>query len=176
MVSYSIENDKKFQAALKRAREVTADLRVPLGLIARDFHRSQKAIFNLRGPGQYQDLAESTKLRLEEQGKPIYPMLVRSGTLERAASVSGARGNITRIHDNRVLYLGIEQALVPYAIFHQSDRPRKKLPQRKIIFIGPEAKKFANSDQVGRLERWLNILNSHVLKVLKQQGFDVGEV
>lgn len=54
-ISYSIRAEKAFQAQLKRAAMVTNDLRVPLRLIAIDFYKSQKAIFNLKGPGQYPD-------------------------------------------------------------------------------------------------------------------------
>jgi phage gpG-like protein len=176
MISYSIENDKKFQAALARAKAVTSDLRVPLNMIAKDFYRSQKAIWQLKGPGQYPDLAQFTKDKRIRELQPFYPILKRSGELQEAASTPGARGNVTRIYDNRVLTVGVEAAMVPYAIFHQSDKPRTKIPQRKFMFIGPEAKRFANSDQVGRLERWLNYLNYHVLQTLKKQGFDVGEI
>jgi len=176
MISYSIENDKKFQAAIERAKAVTNDLRVPLNLIAKDFYRSQKTIWQLKSPGQYPDLAQSTKDKRIKDLQPFYPILKRSGALEAAASTQGARGNVTRIFENRVLTMGVESAMLPYAVFHQSNRPRTKIPQRKFVFIGPEAKRFADSDQVGRLERWLNTLNSFVLKKLKQQGFDVGEV
>jgi phage gpG-like protein len=176
MISYSIDNDRRFRNGLERAKSATSDLRVPFTLIANDFYRSQRAIFNLKSPGQYPDLAASTKKQRDHDGQPYYPILVGvSGDLFRAASMRGADGNVTLI-GKQTLAMGVDARVIPYAIYHQSDKPRKKIPQRKFLFIGPEAKQFANSDQMGRLERWLNTLNSYVLKVMKQQGFDTGEV
>lgn len=175
-ISYSADNDRIFRGALERAEAAVSDLRIPLKLIANDFYRSQSAIFNLKGPGQYPDLANSTKKTLDRLGLPYYPMLVRSGELGSAASVQGARGNITQFIGNTRLQLGVDGKVIPYAIYHQSNAPRKKIPLRKFIFIGPEAPQFATSDQTGRLERWANILNSYVLQKMKQQGLPVGGI
>jgi len=57
---------------------------------------------------------------------------------------------------------------INYAIYHQSDKARFKIPLRKMLFIGPEST-FANDEQKGRLTRWLNILNDYVLKKLKTE-------
>lgn len=172
--SYSADNDRRFRLALDRAKAVTTDLRVPLALIAKDFYKSEKAIFQLQGPGQYPDLAKSTKIEKLAKKFPLYPILRRTGKLEEAATVQGGRGNITDFVGTDKLEMGVSNAVVPYAIFHQSNAARKRIPLRKFIFIGPEAKQFATSDQVGRLERWLNIMNSFVLQKMKQQGFPVG--
>lgn len=171
-VSYSADNDRIFAQGIARARQVTDDLRTPFQLIAADFYKSEKAIFQLSGPGQYPDLSESYKKKLKRLGIAIYPMLKRSGLLEEAATEPGSSGNVTVISKDN-LTMGIDGSVVRYAIYHQSNQPRRKLPQRKVIFIGPEAPQFANSDQVGRLERWLNIMNSFIMQKLKQQGFDV---
>jgi len=51
---------------------------------------------------------------------------------------------------------------VPYGKYHQSDLPRKRLPQRKFIFIdggkGDRSKDGVN----GRRERWINIIDTHI--------------
>lgn len=160
--SYEIDNDKKFQAALVRAKMVTDDLSVPLGLIAKDFYKSEKAIFMLKGPGQYPDLAASTKIQKERAGFSVYPILKRTGRLEGSVTNPQHPDAINQIINKRTLIIG---TTVPYGVYHQSDKPRTKIPLRKFLFIGPESS-FANSDQQGRVGRWLNILNSYVLRKL----------
>lgn len=171
--SYTVDNDKRFRRAMEAAAEVTEDLRVPFGLILRDFYRSQQAIFKLKGPGKYPPFKgpkDPKTGRTRYQSAKIkkvghdYPLLVRSGAL--AASLLGPsnRGSISKI-TNLSLTFG---TAIDYGIYHQSDAPRTKLPLRKFLFIGPEAPRFATSEQVGRLERWLNILNDHVVKQLNK--------
>jgi hypothetical protein len=167
--SYAVDNDRRFRDALARAYEQVGDLRLPFRLIAQDFYRSEKAIWQLSSPGQYPDLAESTKKDRRRRGQPLYPILRRSGALEAAATTQGGAGNITRVTKS-TLELGVDGGAIPYAIFHQSDRPRRKIPLRKYLFIGPEAPRFANSDQKGRLNRWLGMLNGYVAERLEQLG------
>lgn len=159
--SYIVDNDRLFQDALNRARAVTDDLRIPLTLISKDFYKSEKAIFQLGGPGKYKDLADSTKRQKEKAGFPIYPILKRKGRLAGSVTDPGHADAINRILNKTTLIIGTK---VPYGVFHQSDKPRKKIPLRKFLFIGPEAPRFATSDQMGRTERWLNIMNEFVLQ------------
>lgn len=168
-VSYSIENDQIFQKALADAKKVANDLRIPFTLIAADFYRSQKAIWQLKSPGQYPDLSESYKPKKLKKVGFLYPILKLNGYLETAASIQGGPGNITEIGKTE-LSMGVDEKVVPYAIYHQSDAPRKKIPLRKFLFIGPEAIRFANSEQQGRLERWLGILNGYITTSLVDSG------
>lgn len=159
--SYQVDNDGKFKRYLKYASEVSDDLRVPFGLILRDFYRSEKAIFKLKGPGQYPDFKNERSRKAKKRIAGFeYPLLVRTGKL--AASLlspdsEGSVANITKLS----LTFGTS---VEYGIYHQSDEPRAILPLRKFLFIGPEASRFANSDQQGRLERWLNYLNDFIIQ------------
>lgn len=168
-VSYSVDNDKRFQKALNEAREGITDLRIPFTLIAADFYRSQAAIFGLNGPGQYPDLSEAYKRRKQALVGFVYPILKKSGALEVAASVQKGPGNITTITPSE-LQMGVDGNTITYALFHQSDAPRSKIPLRKFLFIGPESK-FASNEQKGRLERWINILNENVAAIARQKGF-----
>ena len=165
--SYSVDNDRRFRNALARAQVEVTDLTIPLTLISKDFFKSQKAIWALKGPGQYPDLAKSTKKKREREGRPYYPILKRSGLLEKSMTDPRDANAIAEIVNKQGLILGTR---VSYGIFHQSDRGRKKIPLRKFLFIGPEAKKFATSDMMGRPERWLNIINSFILEKLKTVG------
>lgn len=177
IISYSVANDAAFRAALARARASVSDLRIPFALIARDFYRSQQAIFKLKTAGKYPDFKKGTrdekggvnsryaKAKLKAVGFQ-YPLLVRSGKLARSFGGPGAPSNITQI-EKLSLTMG---TTVEYGAYHQSDEDREVIPLRKFLFIGPEAQKFATSDQMGRLERWNNILNDQVLKSLKASG------
>jgi phage gpG-like protein len=169
--SYSVDNDKTFRNAVDRALKITDDLRIPFTLIAADFYRSQTAIWKLKGPGQYPDLSPNYKPRKLKKTGFIYPILKLNGFLETAASIQGGPGNITKI-GAKDLEMGVDEKAIPYAIFHQLGT--KKMPMRKFLFIGPEAIQFASSEQIGRLERWMGILNEFMAQKLKQSG--MGEV
>lgn len=160
--SYKIENDKAFYAAIERAKKVTSDLTIPLTLIAKDFYKSEKSIFMLKGPGQYDDLKPATKADKIRNGFSVYPILARTGRLGASVTNPTHPDAINQIVNRRTLIIGTS---VDYGVFHQSDRARKKIPLRKFLFIGPESR-FANSDQQGRLGRWMNIMNSFVMKKL----------
>lgn len=167
--SYSVDNDKAFRKALDKAAKISDDLRIPFTLIASDFYRSQRAIFSLKSPGQYPDLSDSYKPQKEKAVGFLYPILKRNGFLETAASVQNGPGNITQIGETELI-MGVDGGRVPYAIYHQSDSSRKKIPLRKFLFIGPEAKEFASSEQQGRLERWMGIIEGFLAQKLAQSG------
>lgn len=188
--SYTVDNDKRFRKAMENAAAVSQDLRVPFGLILRDFYKSEQSIFKLKGPGKYPEFKNSAratstggknnpngkrgteftatmspyqKYKLKRYGFD-YPLLVRTGAL--AASILGpnSKGSVSKI-TNLSLVFGTS---IAYGKYHQSDDPRKKVPLRKFLFIGPEASEFATSEQMGRLERWLNYINDHVVKTIQK--------
>lgn len=173
--SYIVDNDNKFRDGLKRASAACQDLRIPFGLILKDFYKSEAAIFKLKGPGLYPPFKgkkdETTGLTRYQAAKIKkvgfdYPLLVRSGLLANSLlgpNNSGSVSSITKLS----LTFGTS---VKYGIYHQSDEPRSKIPLRKFLFIGPEAPRFATSDQMGRLERWLNILNDYVIRQVNKAG------
>lgn len=178
-MSYSIANDRAFKNALDRVSKASQDLRVPFGLISADFYRSQQAIFSLQTAGQYPDfqgpkVGETGKTRYQLYKKDKYgreyPLLVASGALSNSVLGPNNKGSINKITP---LSLTIGTS-ISYGIYHQSSKARKKIPLRKFIFIGPEAPRFATSEQKGRLQRWLNILNDHAIKAMKREGFKVG--
>ena len=74
-------------------------------------------------------------------------------------SATGAVYNVTK--DS--LVMGTE---IPYAIYHQSDRVRRTLPQRKIVFIsGGPADRSQDSNLSGRREAWLNIMDNYFFNI-----------
>lgn len=183
--SYSVDNDGRFKAALKEASKVSTDLRVPFGLILRDFYKSQAAIFKLKGPGQYPAFKNSVRVTpnkrsgsgFDQSKSPYqrakikavgfdYPLLVRSGALSNSLLGPNNKGSISLITKLSLAF----GTSIKYGIYHQSDAARKKIPLRKFLFIGPEAKQFATSDQMGRLKRWLMILDTHIAQQIKKAG------
>lgn len=188
--SYVLENDAAFSKTLSDASEVVSDLRVPFGLIGRDFYRSELAIFKLKGPGQYPAFKNSVRVagpgakpgtfgagfdveKSRYQQKKIkrygfdYPLLVASGRLAASITQPNAPDSVYQV-TKLSLTIG---TTVPYGIYHQSDAPRKKIPLRKFVFIGPEAPQFATSDQMGRLERWTGYIEDYAVKSFIKKGF-----
>lgn len=176
-IKYNIENKQAFNSVLKKAADQVSDLRFPLGEISRDFYKSERAIFLLKGPGGYTDLNKQYKKEKMRAVGFVYPILKRSGRLEKAATSPNAPGSINRI-GKKDLIIGasvMSKGKKPIDIVsvHDSDSDRKKIPQRKIIFIGPEVKAFHAKDRQnkgGRLTRWGFIVERYVQTVLKQQG------
>ena len=169
MITYEVDPGGAWQDAVDRAAKAASDLRVPFALIADDFYRTQRSIWQDSGPGRYPDLSPAYKKQKQKKVGFIYPILRANGYLEVAASVQGGAGNITQIEPQR-LTMGVDSDAIPYADYHQSDAPRSKIPLRKFVFYGPEAGRFADSEQVGRLDRWMKILDEFIMLQLKESG------
>lgn len=179
--SYEVENDKKLARALKTAAKRLGNIETPLRQIAADFRKSRKAIFGLKSPGQYPDLSSRPLNAFWEKDKRLrkiakeggykaykeakfgfaYPILKATGRLE---------GSLTqRTHPDHIERINIDEmeigTAVEYGVYHQSDAPRKRLPLRKFLFIGPEAPKFAKGDPLkGFPERALKTIEKYVLR------------
>lgn len=173
VTSYSVDNDKSFRKGLDEAVKICTDMRVPFGLILKDFYKSQQSIFKLKGPGKYPPFkgergtdgrTKYQRAKLKEVGFD-YPLLVRSGKLAASTLGPSNPGSVSKI-TNLSLVFGTS---VPYGIYHQSDDPRSEIPLRKFIFIGPEASRFASSEQAGRLNRWVGYINDHIARELAKK-------
>ncbi len=172
--SYSVDNDNRFRNSIAQASALCADLRVPFGLISADFYKSQQAIFKLKSAGKYPPFQGAINRKTghtQYQDAKIkkvgfdYPLLVRTGLLSNSVLGPSNQGSV---HSITPLSLTIGTS-IPYGIYHQSDKPRNKIPLRKFLFIGPEAPRFASSEQQGRAERWLGIMGSFIDKELKKR-------
>lgn len=183
--SYSIENDRLFKQAIDRALLEVNDLKLPFNQIAFDWYKSNKAMFLLKSAGKYPDFkgpkigqtwATGERARPDKRIRNPsmtayqdykfrkygfdYPLLKATSRLEK--SITDPKDAETIFYNTGTgLVLGSQ---VPYGIYHQSDAPRKKIPLRKFLFIGPEAPRFATTEQMGRPERWLNIINNYIVK------------
>lgn len=181
IISFIPDNDKAFINGLRRLKESTDDFRIPFGLIGKDFFKSNKIIFGLKGPGLYPPLGGfnpgekqkngKTKREIAEEKKKkrvgfAYPLLVgETKALSKSLLSENAPGS-EFFAGRQTLVMGTS---IEYAKFHQSDRtPRTKLPQRKMVFIsGGPAERSRDSRIAGRRERWLNIINDYIKQVTK---------
>lgn len=160
VTSYIVENDEDFKRALDRLSAATNDFRIPFGLISKEFYRSNKKIFQLQSAGKYPDLSEPYKRAKKRQVGFVYPILFRTGRLA-SSLINPSDPETVRVVTKKNLLLGTD---VPYTVFHQSDRPRSKLPQRKVVFIdGGPLESSVGASTSGRRETWLNILNQYIL-------------
>lgn len=191
-ISYRVEADQRFKKILDNANAVTKDLRPALKSIGADFYRSEKAIFQLKSPGQYPDFKGKTigegwsrnarPADVARRTRPYgatpyewfkvqklgagnqYPLLRFTGKLEKSVTSPNSPGSIYVLTPT-ALKLGTS---VEYGNYHQQDNPdmgSKKMPLRKFMFIGPESSRYSSDSLLtGRLERWLNIMNTFILR------------
>ena len=173
---WSIENNIAFQKKLDELGTATNDFRIPFRLVASDFYRSNRKLFTLQSAGLYQDLAPAsgqdgnptTTSNYKEQKKKqvgfIYPILVGK-TRDLSNSILG------RSHRYSLFFLGRKElqmgSTVPYGKYHQSDKTRGRIPQRKFVFIdGGPADKSNDSSINGRRERWISIIDTHLKQLV----------
>jgi len=163
-LQYAFDPDNEFVKKLEKAFEATQDLTIPLTLMAREWFKSNRSIFKLKGPGRYKDLSPKYKAFKESVIGQVYPILKFSGALEDSITNPKDPSAINFIINKNTLILGTK---VPYAIYHQSNEPRSKMPYRPFLFVGVE--QIAPQDiQQNRLKNWIKILDSYVSQKLEK--------
>lgn len=181
---WQIENQIEFTDALRRLAERVGDLRPIFRPIANDFYKGQRIIFGLKGPGKYQDLAPATgkagnptttsnykRRKLNLVGR-LYPILDLSGELKDSVL---SRNDPKAVFEMEKLSLVIGTE-VEHGIYHQSDEPRRVIPQRKFIFIdGGPRDQSRSSFVAGRRERWLNSINDYLSRVVRGRALGRNE-
>lgn len=152
--SYKVDPQQLFARSLADAQARVRDLSEPLSKIADDFYRSNRATFSKRGAGGYPDLTAAYKVSKRKQVGFVYPILVRSGALQRSATSRTDRNSFLEISDGNTISFGSK---LPYAQFVQEKRP--------FMFFGQEYPQIATAEQLGRIKRWSGILADYVLAV-----------
>jgi phage gpG-like protein len=164
--SYVVDPDRRFQEAIKRAKLVTQDLTIPLSLISKDWFKTNRVIFNLKGPGRYADLKEKTKQQKQKRTGFVYPILEATGRLSASITQPTDGSAISEIINKSSLVLGTK---VPYAGYLQFGT--KNMPARPMVFFGPESREWGTDKTFQiRTTQWLNILNSYILEKLGASG------
>lgn len=182
IISFIPENDEEFRKALEKMGESISDFRTPFELIGNHFYKGNRKIFALKSGGLYPPLGgfnniEKVKYRGEmmtrhkratliksEQVGFVYPVL-RGATKRLEGSLVSKSGSGTVYFAGRkTLVMGTS---VEYAKYHQSDQPRKTLPQRKVVFIdGGPAEGAKDAAISGRVQAWTNIIEDYVAQVI----------
>lgn len=140
-LEFSGELDKESVKLLKMKLDLfiakSEDL-TPVWQIAReDMRRDIKKVFETEGASmgeRWVGLSKNTIKDRKRKGFPPSPILVRTGTLRN--SLLGGSYGIDRITRQSWEY----GTNVPYAIYHQSRKPRHKLPRRAFLYISNKFK------------------------------------
>lgn len=176
-ISIVVDPDKKFQALIERAGKVTGDLTIPFTLITKDWFKSNKAIFSLKGKGKYADLSPAYKKQKMRAVKFIYPILKRSGLLATSLTEAGSTGSVSEIFttpSGQGLLLGTRvtnKEGAPYPIYLQrgtlNEDKSVKMPARPFVFIGAEQ----TDDKLNRRrEAWVKIFEKHIQDFLDREN------
>lgn len=156
--TYKVDPRGDFKRAIDQALTQVKDLTVPLKAVADDFYRSQPGLFRKTGAGGYEDLSPSYKLQKAAEVGFVYPVLRKSGALERSTTKGSDPNAIFRILGKSAVEIG---SRLPYAKFVQAKRP--------FVFIGPEVPSIATAEQRKRLPRWIGIVKQYVIDVTKRE-------
>lgn len=168
-IEMNIANAEAFNRTIIEAKRKVSDLSFPFSEIARDFRKSNKAQFKLKGSGQYTPLSEPYR-RAKKKKNYRAPILVG---LKKDGRISGRlRNSVTTKNDENVSIVTKDSltfgTTVPYAKYVQFGT--NKMPKRPFLYIGPEAPRSAPSIITGRLERATMIIEKHVEQQLGEAG------
>lgn len=128
--------------------EDVEDLTEPFNEIAEEYYQSMVRVFEREGAFEerqrWQDLSPAYA-RWKAENFPGRKILELTGRMKRAATIRGARENITEIRPKEMT-LGLS---TPYAVKHQ--KGLEGLPKRTIIELTSEQKK-----------RWVHIIHTYL--------------
>ncbi len=127
--------------AISRFADAVEDYRPIWPVIADDFYALETAQFASEGDegGIAWPALSPAYQEAKERRYPGKPILQRTGELEKSLT-SATDANAVHIAERKALTLGTR---VPYAIYHQSTRPRRRLPRRPEIVLTEDFKRDA---------------------------------
>ena len=107
---------------------------------------------------------ERAEMIKEEQLGFVFPLL-RGATKDLEKSLISKNGSGAVFFAGRqTMVMGTE---VEHAKFHQSDKVRKVLPQRKVVFIDGGPAEIAKDAVIsGRIQAWVKIMEDYVAQVI----------
>ena len=157
-----IAGEVQMDRGIARFSDGVADYRPIWGVIAEDFYETEKKQFKTEGaeggPYAWQFLSEKYAL-WKEVHYPGTRILERTGDLERSLTMAGDPNGVL-IEARKTLTLGTK---IPYAIYHQSIEPRKKLPRRPEIMLNEWFKRAV-----------MHHMHGYLVQVATQSGFRPG--
>ena len=160
-------NDLRFRKKLGTLSNRIKDSSPALKTVGRMFRESRKTIFSQRGKGKYPDFKRGgpNSLYAQQKQKEVgfkYPLLVKYGTLRSSVVDKSDPDNVTRIWKRKARF----GTSVPYAKYHDSPAPRKKIPYRPFLFWGnevPSRFKHLTSSTATFERRALAVLKNYII-------------
>lgn len=160
-------DDLRFRKKLGTLSKRIKDLSPALSTVGNMFRASRKTIFSQRGKGKYPDFKRGgpNSVYAQRKQKEVgfkYPLLFKYGTLRSSVVNKGDRDNVTKIWKRRARF----GTSVPYAGYHDSPEPRKKIPYRPFLFWGNEVPgRFKNltSSTATFERRALSVLKKYII-------------
>jgi len=138
-------NQQEVNKKINRLFGITGDLRPLWELFYSDILKEEKKIFQLKKPGQYADLKESTKKYKQKYSpsKSEYPILFFDGTLANSLLIRSSLNAIVDMQKDSFTY----GTSVTYA--HYLHGGTSRMPKRPLWFVGAEE----NQPQWKRFDR-----------------------
>ena len=174
-----VDPGKEFQQQIDRAIKQGVDLRVPLGLIAKQWFRGNKAIFKLKGPGQFPAYKPAPNkyvdLKRKVFGGTEFPKLVgirpvgggryrESGKLRDSITNPLSPDAVEQVFNKRILTLGTKaknakERLYPADLFFGT----KHIKPHNFLLIGAEQTTEDNK----RRKAYLETVKNYIDRVLE---------
>lgn len=162
-LSLSVEGVPVVSRTLSLSRAAVRDLRPAWQDIAEDFWKGEAAVFRRQGAvegySRWQALSPTYKDRKVARGYSS-KILIASGALMASVTRPNALGSVF-VAKKQSFRIGTK---IPYAIYHQSRRPRRMgsdgkpiLPRRDFIRVTERQKK-----------RWVKYIQAFVARTVKQ--------
>jgi len=171
-VTIKLLNSATFERKIKAALNAVGDLRPEFLVIANMWYKDNIQLFNLKGPGQYEDYKADkdgkmpSKYMLYKKRKTgnFYPLLKFSGKLAASILNPDAPGAVRVIEANKM----VVGTSVPYAIYHQLGT--EKMPARPPI-INEESGKHGQVNIVKKRQaNYLRVIETGVRKRLQRSA------
>lgn len=149
--TFEVAGEKQIARRFTRLDAAVEDMTPAFKEITKSFYAGEKLQFETEGgwgSGGWLPLSPA----YEAWKDPTLPIMEVSGDLKAALTgrvPPNTAGNVEIIESNQLI-LGTD---IDYAIYHQSNAPRTKIPQRKVIEL-PESER----------KKWTSIIHEHIWK------------
>jgi phage gpG-like protein len=160
-IKVKVDPGDHLKSALRDAVKQVGNLTIPLQQIARSWFKSNRAIYELQGKGQYEDLKESYKRAKDKKLGFIYPILLANGKLRQSILHPADVNSVNLIVNKRTLIMGSK---LEYAYYLQHGT--KHMPARPYVLIGAEQSGISKFNE--REKIYIDMIHDYVRQVLKK--------
>lgn len=179
---FTIENAAKFESLIEEAGVKISDFSPVFLTFSASWFKRRERIFMLSTEGKYAPLGgfnhsapsgfgtqtkrqRAESLKQQKVGRSWAPIL-RGTTDKLMTATTGGHGSILRIKPKQ-LRMGVDGRTVPYAKYHNSEKARKTLPKRKMVFLSGGKDKAQDAIVGNDIQAFTVSLESHVTQKLK---------